>query len=107
MKATKLICGGDSMPLDMTGLIMVNSLHEIDRLEDVVNDLQKQVDYYEGIFQKLRGFARCDRFSYGPFINISNIYESDYEVLFADLMELLQLEEPEESEGKEEDEKNE
>lgn len=98
MKATKLICGGDSMPLDMTGLIMVNSLHEIDRLEDVVNDLRKQVDYYEDIFQKLRGFARCSSLSYGPFISIGNIYESDNNSLFADLMDLLQLEEPEEKE---------
>lgn len=98
MKATKLICGGDSMHLDMTELIMVNALHEIDRLEDVVNDLQKQVDYYEGIFQKLRGFARCNSLSYGPFITIGNIYESDNNSLFADLMDLLQLEEPEEKE---------
>lgn len=98
MKATKLICGGDSMPLDMTGLVMVNSLHEIDRLEDVVNDLQKQVDYYEGIFQKLRKFARCDEYGHGPFVSIGNIYEDDNAALFADLMDLFQLEEPEEKE---------
>jgi len=84
-------------------MMFKNALHEIDYLEAAANDLQKQVNYYEGLFQKLRKFARCEEYGHGPFVSIGNIYEDDNAALFADLMELLQLEEKE----KEEDEKNE
>jgi len=99
MKASLLLEDTGMRSLDFVEIMFKNALHEIDRQEAAVNDLQKQVDYYEGIFQKLRSFARCSSFSYGPFITIGNIYESDDNSLFADLMELLQLEEPEEGKG--------
>lgn len=99
MKASLLLEDSGMKSLDFVEIMFKNALHEIDRLEAAVNDLQKQVDYYEDIFQKLRSFARCSSLSYGPFISIGNIYESDNNSLFADLMELLQLEEPEEGKG--------
>lgn len=98
MKAGFLLSGIGSYSPNLEELMLRNALHEIDRLEAVQADLQKQVDYYEGIFQQARKFARCDRFSHGPFISIGNIYEDDITALFADLMDLLQLEEPEEKE---------
>lgn len=104
MKVSKLLTGLEG-PLSQD-LILQNALKEIDRLEAVQDELQKQIDYYENIFGQLKQMARCDKFSYGPFININNIYETDHESLFADLMELLQLEEPDEDEGKEDTEEN-
>ena len=103
MKASLLLENTGSLHLDMNEMMFKNALHEIDYLEAAANDLQKQVNYYEGLFQKLRKFARCEEYGHGPFVSIGNIYEDDNAALFADLMELLQLEEKE----KEEDEKNE
>lgn len=99
MKASLLLEDSGMRSLDFVEIMFKNALHEIDRQEAAVNDLQKQVDYYEGLFQTLRKFARCDEYGHGPFISIGNIYEDDNAALFTDLMELLQLEEPEE--GKE------
>jgi len=99
MKASLLLENTGSLHLDMNEMMFKNALHEIDYLEAAANDLQKQVNYYEGLFQKLRKFARCDEYGHGPFVSIGNIYEDDNAALFADLMELLQLEEPDEWKG--------
>lgn len=98
MKAGFLLSGIGSYSPNLEELMLRNALHEIDRLEAVQADLQKQVDYYEGLFQKLRKFARCEEYGHGPFVSIGNIYEDDNDVLFADLMDLLQLEEHKEKE---------
>ena len=104
MKASFLLSGISHIENPSTVELMLrNALHEIDRLEAAQYNLQKQVDRYEEIFQKLKDIARCDCFSYGPFINIGNIYKTDSGELFTELMDLLQLEEPE---NKEEEDKN-
>ena len=99
MKASLLLEDTGMRSLDFVEIMFKNALYEIDHQEAAANDLQKQVDYYEGIFQKLRKFARCDEYGHGPFVSIGNIYEDDNAALFAELMELLQLEEPEEGKG--------
>lgn len=105
MKASLLLEDSGMRSLDFVEIMFKNALHEIDRLEAVQTDLQRQVNYYEELFQEMRSFAKCDYISYGPFIAIGNIYEKEDSALFVELMELLQLEKPEE--GKEEHEKEE
>lgn len=107
MKASLLLENTGTIHLNMNEMMLRNALHEIDYLEAEERLLQSQIDYYEKIFEQIRKIARCDRYSYGPFIIIDRIYENDNEDLFDGLMKLLQLTKPDEDDGKEEDEKNE
>lgn len=107
MKASLLLEYTGTIHLNMNEMMFRNALFEIDFLEAEERRLQLKIDYYEKIFEQIRKIARCDRFSYGPFITIDRIYENDNEDLFDALMEVLQLTKPDEDEGKKEDEKNE
>lgn len=107
MKASLLLENTGSIHLNMNEMMFRNALYEIDFLEEENRRQKLHIDYYEKIFEQIRKIARCDRFSYGPFITIDRIYENDNEDLFDALMELLQLTEPDEDEGKEEHEKEE
>lgn len=98
MKAGFLLSGIGSYSPNLEELMLRNALHEIDRLEAVQADLQKQINYYEDIFGKLKNYSTCDCYSYGPFINVGNVYKDNDKVLFTDLLTLLELTEPEEKE---------
>ena len=98
MKVTKLLDGLDRDNALATDLILYNALQQIDRLEEQQRALKQQIAYYEAIFQKLKDLANVH---YGNstksfFILFDGVHEKDDEALFADLMELLQLEKPEE-----------
>jgi len=96
MKASKLLTGL-SEPLAQD-LILYNALMEVDRLEERERALKQQIRHYENVFQQLRAKATCyhSEASDCLYIMFDSVYERFEEKLFADLMELLQLEEPEE-----------
>lgn len=98
MKVTKLLDGLDRDNALATDLILYNALQQIDRLEEQQRMFKQQIRHYENVFQQLRAKATCyhSEASDCLYIMFDSVYERFEEKLFADLMELLQLEEPEE-----------
>lgn len=97
MKVTNLISGSGAIPItSMSDLMLRNALTEIERLEEELRDRDRKIEYYNDIIGRLRKHADCCRYNLGPFIAFNAIYESTDDVLYADLLQLLQLEEPEE-----------
>ena len=104
MKVTNLISGSGILPIhDITDLMLRNALSEIERLEEELRVRDHEIEYYNDIIGRLRKHADCCRYNLGPFIAFNAIYQSTDDVLYADLLQLLQLEEPEEEKENEVD----
>lgn len=102
MKASELL-NGLQEPLAQD-LILYNALQQIDRLEEQQRMFKQQIRHYENVFQQLRAKATCYHSEAFDclYIMFDSVYERFEETLFANLMELLQLEEPDLEEKEEE-----
>ena len=99
MKITNLISGSGILPIhDITDLMLRNALTEIEQLEDELRDRDREIDFYKEIMNRLKKLAICSYADYykSDVITFRSVYKTDDEAFFYDLMELFQLEEPEE-----------
>lgn len=107
MKLSNLLTGLEENPLSQD-LILKNAFKEIDRLEEEVETLNKAI---EGADRLVCRICKNADISYNKYLQKNSLYISasfeqgspEYEFLKWS----LELKEPDENEGKEEDEKNE
>ncbi len=102
MKTTNLINNiQETHPMTMTELMLVNSLQEIEHLEDEISTLQTVIERQDKILETLKKAAEFRKSDYKDYINIDWIHRGDEG--FQELMEAFELEdEAEETAEKEE-----
>ena len=106
MKTTNLIINHEAAkPMDLTELMLVNALGQIEDLEDEIGNLKTIVERQDKILETLKKAAEFRKSDYMDYINIEWIRRDDEG--FQELMEAFGLEDEAEETAEKEEEDNE
>ena len=106
MKTTNLINNHEAAkPMDLTELMLVNALGQIEDLEDEIGSLKTTVERQDKILETLKKAAEFRKSDYMDYINIEWIRRDDEG--FQELMEAFGLEDEAEETAEKEEEDNE
>jgi hypothetical protein len=106
MKTTNLINNHEATkPMDLTELMLVNALNQIEELEDEIGSLKTIVERQDKILKTLKKAAEFRKSDYMDYINIEWIRRDDEG--FQELMEAFGLEDEAEETAEKEEEDNE
>lgn len=106
MKTTRLINNHEAaQPMNLTELMLVNALNQIEELENEIGSLKTIVERQNKILETLKKAAEFRKSDYMDYINIEWIRRDDEG--FQELMEAFGLEDEAEETAEKEEEDNE